>query len=156
MTKDEINTEINRLRSEIDEWRAQGGQHGDQDPHVQEQIDSRRAEIRRLMAIPPFWTVAIYLDDLAYGGPEEGGWYYGVGTRQDTSIEGLPDTMLLTVLPTEDAAYALCRHLNEVTLKEANKGRREISSVLSQGRYSAHVYQGYPPAGYPEETPHYE
>lgn len=30
-----------------------------------------------------WWSVAVYTEDRAYGGPEEGGWYYSVGQLTD-------------------------------------------------------------------------
>lgn len=104
----------------------------------------------------PFWTVAIYLVDRAYGGPEEGGWWYDFGERVDTPLEGVPNTMLLFVLPTEAAARAFAEFLQTKLDAGPNAGRREISSVLSEGRYYAYVYNGHPPARWPEERPHYE
>ena len=37
-----------------------------------------------------FVSVAIYEVSRAYGGPEEGGWYYDVGTRDDSSLRCYP------------------------------------------------------------------
>lgn len=97
---------------------------------------------------PTFWTVAIYLANRAYGGPEEGGWYFDCGSRCD---EYPP----LIFNNEQDARAA--RRLAELLLDTGeNVGRRPIESVLSQGMYSAEVYGGYPPTHYPETRPHYE
>lgn len=116
----------------------------------------------------PFWTVAIYLVDLAYGGPEEGGWWYGCGERVDHALEGVNPNSLLTVLTGEGTVYdalpdraerEACdyRELLQTQLDATvNRGRREISSVLSEGRYEARAYPGHPPHHFPERTPHYE
>lgn len=106
---------------------------------------------------PPFWSVAIYLVDKAFGGPEEGGWWFDVSVRVD---ELLPDL---------DAEYALPRFFVEhnaaadwaatVNLHLAagpNNGRRDIGSVLSEGVYVAYVHPGYPVHHTPERTPRYE
>jgi hypothetical protein len=36
---------------------------------------------------PSFWTVAVYLREQAYGGPEEGGWWFDTGVRIDDPTE---------------------------------------------------------------------
>jgi hypothetical protein len=104
----------------------------------------------------PFWTVAIYLVDQAYGGPEEGGWYYQCGERQDQVLDGVDPTVLLQVTFDEDLAIRYAEMAQERLDATINAGRRDISSVLSEGRYNALVYNGYPPAHYPETRPHYE
>jgi hypothetical protein len=106
---------------------------------------------------PSFYTVAVYLDDRSYGGPEEGGWYYDCGDRIDHQIGDLDLAMTMPhTFTDENEAYGLADKLNTILNETANKGRPEISSVLSQGRYRAHVYEGYPPVRYPERRPHYE
>ena len=32
-----------------------------------------------------YWSVALYVTGQAYGGPEEGGWYYTAGNRVETA-----------------------------------------------------------------------
>lgn len=97
---------------------------------------------------PKFYTIAIYLADQAYGGPEEGGWYYQYGIRQD---DWPP-----MVAATRTEAYALRGIVNDFLHHYTNAGRRSMYSVLSEGVYEARVYPGYPPASYPETRPHYE
>jgi hypothetical protein len=46
--------------------------------------------------------------------------------------------------------------MNSLLDATINKGRREISSVLSDGRYQAEVHEHAAPRGYPERRPHYE
>lgn len=105
----------------------------------------------------PFWTVAIYLIDRSYGGPEEGGWHYTSGDRIDYSLApDVPNQLLLSVVPTEAAANELCKVVQDILDKTHNFGRRDIGSVLSTGRYSAEVYNGHPPKHFPETRPHYE
>jgi len=95
---------------------------------------------------PKVFIVAVYLIDRAYGGPEEGGWYYEAGelVRQ------------VRLFKNEEAAMDYSRRLNKWLQRTLNKGRRPISSVLSEGCYCALVYGDYAPKYYPEETPHYE
>ena len=104
---------------------------------------------------PPFYTVAVYLEYRAYGGPEEGGWYYDYGERVDDPEE---TGCVPAIFRGGDEAMAIdcCRQTNERLNATVNKGRREISSVLSTGRYVARVCEGYPEPGFPKERPYYE
>lgn len=111
-------------------------------------------------APPAFYSVAIYLVDKAYGGPEEGGWYYDYGIRQDvnlsTEFPELKEFGVPAIFPNEERAIAWMENANHWLDQTANKGRREISSVLSTGRYRAEVHENYPPHHWPETRPHYE
>lgn len=118
----------------------------------------------------PFWTVAIYLVDRAYGGPEEGGWWYTCGERVDHALDGINPNDLLTVLTgegtrfrdtdEESAAKQEARAYAELLQQQldatVNVGRRDINSVLSTGRYQAIAYNGHPPQHFPATRPHYE
>jgi hypothetical protein len=109
----------------------------------------------------PFYTVAIYLCDRVYGGPEEGGWYYECGVRQDQPIEGIPDAFIFNSFnPANGKTAEQCADIFAQSLQKlldiVNAKRPEISSVLSEGRYYAEVYAGHPPHHYPERIPHYE
>ena len=92
------------------------------------------------------YCVAVYMIDKAYGGAEEGGWWYTYGDL----------VKLLKVFGNEKQAYDYANRLNDRLETTLNKGRRSISSVLSEGRYSAKVYENSPPQHFPEVTPHYE
>ena len=92
------------------------------------------------------FTVAVYLIDKSYGGPEEGGWYYTTGEL----------VRPVRTFVSEECAMDYCWRLNQRLEATLNRGRRSISSVLSTGRYSAEVYDGNAPAHFPEVTPHYE
>jgi hypothetical protein len=113
-------------------------------------------------ASPPFYTVAIYLVDKAYGGHEEGGWWFEYGDRVDEPMDGiLPDTLLSVFYQhghlDRGAAYAQAHYYAETLQKvldvSINVGRREISSMASEGRYYAMVHPGYPPQHFPERKP---
>lgn len=95
------------------------------------------------------WCVCLYLVDRAYGGPEEGGWWYTYG--QPVIERDLP---LPSWHATEREAF-IAREAMEERCKELNKGRREISSVLSEGRYQACICEGQPQP-FPARRPHYE
>jgi hypothetical protein len=92
------------------------------------------------------WTVSLFLVDRAYGGPEEGGWWYTCG-------EPVLDERL-RAFNNRDEADAYARGLRPVE-EEMNKGRPSTGSVLSRGEYQYHVQEGWPKA-FPEVRPHYE
>jgi len=123
------------------------------DRMIEEQIGDDEQDEK---PVSPFWTVAIYLVDRAYGGPEEGGWWYDCGERQDMVFDNIQPGLLLSVHLSEDDAIARCEFVQDRLNTGPNVGRREISSMASTGRYYAEVHRGYPPHHYPERTPHYE
>ena len=95
------------------------------------------------------YIVAVYDCSLAFGGPEEGGWWYRIGTlvRQTRQFRN------------KERAYTYSRKLNarlESRTFGPNQGRSDITSVLSDGEYCAEVHQDRCPVGYPEQRPHYE
>lgn len=92
------------------------------------------------------YVVGVYLCDRAYGGPEEGGWWYNTGELVRT----------VKVFRNEDKAIEFCQRMNRLLNVTINKGRREISSVLSEGRFYAEIHDDYAPRFYPETRPHYE
>jgi hypothetical protein len=98
-----------------------------------------------------FWTVAINLCDRAYGGLEEGGWYYDVGEPCQSGRLA----RWTKVFTDEDEADKYAVRLNQTLCKRLNKGRRPVDSVLSEGEYGAIVHVGYP-AEWPAKRPHYE
>lgn len=95
------------------------------------------------------YIVAVYDIAQRYGGPEEGGWWYIAGSlvRQVKTFRS------------ESRAYDYCRRLNAKLHSRTfgpNQGRRELSSVLSNGECQAEVHENHAPKGYPERRPHYE
>jgi len=99
-----------------------------------------------------FYTVAIYMEDKLYGGPEEGGWYYHAG---DLVMEPRAANFLRGFDKERDALdYADA--LNQGVIAQWNEGRPSISSCLSEGRYVAIAEEGMPVPFFPEEIPHYE
>lgn len=92
--------------------------------------------------IGPFY-VNTYLVDRAYGGSEEGGWWYDCGepidSRQcDTYEEALK-----------------VREEREMWCRENNKGRRPLYSVLSNGEYRTSLEAHFAKI-WPDRKPHYE
>jgi len=94
------------------------------------------------------YTVAVYLCDRAWGGAEEGGWYYDTGTPCDEYAE------FTRGFVREAAARVYAEQLNTSHSAEWNRDRAQTSSVLSQGRYYAEVCEGLPTA-YPSTRPYY-
>lgn len=109
-------------------------------------------------ATPDFiWWVGIYLSDQAYGGPEEGGWYFDCGmlvTEASFFIgrEGMTPRSFTNM---EDA-YQFANECQHFLDTNDNVGRHPISSVLSEGCYEARVMEGKLPLIFPERKPHYE
>ena len=99
---------------------------------------------------PRYYTVRVYLQELSYGGPEEGGWYYTTG-------EFAREFGYLTRSFKERwEALKYANDLHETTLDELNKHRPSLSSVLSQGCYAAEVWTEEAPLCYPTFKPRYE
>ena len=87
--------------------------------------------------------VAFYDIDRAYGGPEEGGWWFDTGA-------------LRRVVPDADAACALAARANRL-MERLQRGRRSVESVAYDGgRLAACVFQDTAPPAFPETYPHYE
>lgn len=95
------------------------------------------------------WTVAIYLEDRAYGGPEEGGWFYNYGIPSDEHAQ------YVMGFDNEDEANMYASMLNEIVCPTLNKGRPSIDSVLSEGRFTAIPFEGFP-RPWPVHKPIYE
>lgn len=99
---------------------------------------------------PKFFCVSVYLSDRAYGGPEEGGWWYNCG---EPVLEYGVHTR---IFKTYQEARELQEHLEKNLLPILNKGRRPVSSVLSNGVYTIQIDEDEYPSPYPKERPHYE
>jgi hypothetical protein len=98
------------------------------------------------------YVVALYHQEMAYGGREEGDWWYDRGTL----------VRVLKVFRNSDRAHEYGQRLNQ-RLKSRkfgpNKGARPYSSVLSDGEYRAHVMDSGingVPTYFPAQRPHYE
>lgn len=97
----------------------------------------------------PSFVVAVYHVELAYGGPEEGDWWYQAGSL----------VRPIAIFRNQERAYAFCRRLNTKLDSRRfgpNEGKPQLSSVLSDGEYCAEVHEDSCPAGYPDRKPHYE
>jgi hypothetical protein len=95
------------------------------------------------------YLVAVYDESMCCGGGEEGGWWYDHGQL----------IRILKCFKNEDSANAYCRRLNESfggKVIGPDVGKRDYSSVLSEGRTVATVCENTVPELYPESRPHYE
>lgn len=84
--------------------------------------------------------VAVVLEDRAFGGREEGGWWYPYG-------------MVINQIWTTPNSPRFQR--KQAWVNEENEGRPDISSVLSEGRYTL-MQDNVPVRDYPEYIPRYE
>ena len=103
---------------------------------------------------PPFRWVAVYLVDRAFGGPEEGGWYYETGVPETHIMSDevqLAPTRFDDIQKAQTTADGWQRALDA----NSNAGRPDIGSTLSRGVYRA-IVTDHPPEPYPKVKPHYE
>lgn len=102
-----------------------------------------------------YW-VAVFLVDLAYGGPEEGGWWYPAGTL-------VIDPALYETLGAAPAGFwsieAAQTYAGSMRAKlpGINLGRPDISQTNSVGIYEVRVMRAQVmPTQFPIARPHYE
>ena len=96
-----------------------------------------------LIPDPPRLYVNCYMIDQAYGGPEEGGWYYTVGRPVESRLAD--DDIQAEEILAERRAY----------WEWHNKERPEIWSVLSEGRFAVWRESHYARV-FPDAKPYYE
>lgn len=105
---------------------------------------------------PTLFWVAVYLVELAWGGAEEGGWWF-----EEAALVTAPDIYAaLDVLPacclTEAEAEAVAARMR-AGLPALNDGRPPLSAMASQGLYDVRVAQaGTLPSCLPVCPPRYE
>lgn len=86
--------------------------------------------------------ISVMMEDMAYGGPEEGGWWYTTVHRVESHF-----CQNITVLK---------KVLERVIKEYNNAGRPEISSVISRGRFKTILSYDPQPLCDPPYRPHYE
>lgn len=92
------------------------------------------------------YVLAFYEIDRAYGGPEEGGWWFDCGQL----------VRIVRTFKSEEKAYRAARRANG-WLDRLQKHVRDVGSVAYDGgRYAAEVHEDFAPAHYPDQRPHYE
>lgn len=111
-----------------------------------------------------YYVVAVYYEDRAYGGPEEGGWWYSTGELVD----------VLTGHLDEGVAYEMARFYNDdeerarsgERARVVELGRRELKPELQangchmtdydwEPKESDYVVRWDVPEYTPEHRPHY-
>jgi hypothetical protein len=93
------------------------------------------------------YFVAVYNTDRAYGGPEEGGWYYNTADL----------VRVVRTFKNEAAAYEYAdRYRARLDARQHRARKPSISSVMSQGWLTAEVWDRVPPEHEPETRPFYE
>ena len=105
--------------------------------------------------------VNVYIEDRAYGGSEEGGWWYDTSDPVPVSevVDAWPGKVPRgrTVCGIESASFrATPRRIERLKrwVERNNEGRRDIYSVLSEGRYALCI-ESHPPMP-PQGRPVYE
>ena len=94
------------------------------------------------------YSVNLYLVDRAFGGREEGGWWYDCGHPVLHPLNRVFETY-------EEARRYQYECL--VIQDQLNEGLPSIDSVLSQGQYRVYVgEENELPAPFPAVKPHYE
>jgi len=93
------------------------------------------------------YSASIQIVDQAFGGREEGGWWYSYGmpTKEHQS--------LTREFKTEKEAYEYA-HKHKTIVDELNEGRPSINSVLSRGVYQWIIQHGKPRV-WPKTKPRY-
>lgn len=97
------------------------------------------------------YAIAIYERDQAYGGPEEGGWWYDCGNLE----------RIVAVTRNPDKAERMARRMNQRFNHLDRKRHVSVSSTAySGGSYTVHIHEidhrHTVPTHYPAQTPHYE
>ena len=88
---------------------------------------------------PAPWYVTVYEVDRAYGGSEEGGWWYDTGT-------------VVTNIHCKDERDA---EIQATKMREIYKDTGESSSVIYSGGDYRVVIDNVPGQNYPQYNPHY-
>jgi hypothetical protein len=96
------------------------------------------------------FVVAIYEMDRAFGGPEEGGWWYDCGTLE----------RVIAACRHEETADRIATRANSLLANQRKRGngggRADISSVIYEGgHFEAMVFANTAPEHFPQQIPHY-
>ena len=91
------------------------------------------------------FIVALYEVDRAFGGPEEGGWWYDTGELRRP----------LALAPTNEAAVAIAARANRLLDRLQRHKRPVDSATYTGGRHRAHVFTTTAPPAYPAERQRY-
>jgi len=97
------------------------------------------------------YKVQLFFCDRAYGGPQEGGWYFDYGIPVTDSEVGFSVTKRFKS-QTKAQGY---RARIQNRLDRLNETRGDLSSVASEGQYLALICSAKPQP-YPKTRPTYE
>ena len=95
--------------------------------------------------VTPKCYVNVYLHDRAYGGPEEGGWWYDYWEPVDEMCQRFA---------TEEEAENFLDEAEKEAESENGQRRSDIGSVLSEGRYEVRL-EAWPAEREPKQRPYY-
>jgi hypothetical protein len=93
--------------------------------------------------LPTIRYLNVYIVEREYGGPEEGGWWYDVGTPQGVSI------VCNTI-----SAFEMQDLLEFLAARYPDRGSR--SSMMPQDEDYQVRIERHPPKEWPDPRPHYE
>ena len=100
--------------------------------------EQKAAAAEKIMTTPTLFWIAVYLVQLEWGGPEEGGWWFeeaGLVTAPDIYAElGVMPTSRLSEAEAEIVAAEMRTGLDAL-----NDGRPALASTLSYGLYDVRV-----------------
>jgi hypothetical protein len=103
------------------------------------------------------WSVAIYEQDKAFGGREEGGWWYDTSTLVMDGIIYANVGMTPAWFNSHAEAVAYLDKMREAIVRAwLNEGNYQPGSVLCDGWYGAELHEDAMPKFYPTVRPHYE
>ena len=92
------------------------------------------------------YVLAFYEMDRAYGGPEEGGWWYDTGQLERP----------FRIVTGEARAITLVARANAL-LERLQRTKRSVSSVAYQGgRHRVVLFENAAPHDFPKNAPRYE
>lgn len=90
--------------------------------------------------------LAIYEVDRAWGGAEEGGWWYDCGQL----------ARIIAVIHDKERARAICTRANRL-LHHLQRCKRPVGSITYVGgRHTVLAFEDIAPKFFPEQRPHYE
>ncbi len=92
--------------------------------------------------------IGVYLANRAFGGNEEGGWWYDCGELEYT-IKKTFDNVLTAIAHAKELQRELDKKYNN------RSSYSDLNSVLCNGNMQAQVHETEPPEFYPKQKPQY-
>ena len=125
----------------------------DQAYHANEMRENGEIEKADLLCeFLPEVFVAPYIHDIAYGGPEEGGWWFDTHSPiEDKRNEEEYRHKIMRL----DYAIIYARKINQLCKKFVNYGKHPVDSVSSEGLV-VYIITDHKPCYMPETKPHWE